>query len=104
MKKQEDVLKIKKKIWDEMSKLSDEDINELCHAIEEYRESLNKAEEEILYLRNKLEEKTNSNHLKYEVNLRDVTKKNFIFFISFFHFFLFFLLYSFFLFLNYFVF
>lgn len=45
-------------------KLSDEDINELCYAIEEYKELLNKAEKEINYLNKKIEE---NNNLKYEV-------------------------------------
>jgi protoheme ferro-lyase len=50
------------------SQITDEDVTELCKALEEYQKELFKAEEEIKYLKNKLDETTEKMKL-YEVSL-----------------------------------
>jgi protoheme ferro-lyase len=50
------------------SQITDEDVTELCKALEEYQKELFKAEEEIKYLKNKLDETTDKMKL-YEVSL-----------------------------------
>jgi chromosome segregation ATPase len=48
------------------SQITDEEVTELCKALEEYQRELIKAEEEIKYLKNKVDEATEKMKL-YEV-------------------------------------